>query len=189
MINRFYYTLTELIDVYETKGFKQLFIQWIGTYTDSSYTTHLFEDITDNYLDDIIAYIDIEAPVWENIKKPTVAEILANPDYKAQINKFMRKIRAWLEDSKYRYEKLIKLYTDNENSLMAKIVAESSVQFNDTPQTTTVGLDGDEYATTYTKNKSAVDGGTTMARLNEIRANWMSLYEEWTREFAKKFVI
>lgn len=189
MINRFYYTIKELYLDYRNNGFNKIFEQWLGTYTDSSYTVNLYVDVEDNYLDDIIAYIDIEAPVWEIIEKPTVAEILANPDYKAQILKFMRKIRAWLEDSKYRYEKLIKLYTDNENSLMAKIVAESSVQFNDTPQTTTVGLDGDEYATTYTKNKSAVDGGTTMARLNEIRASWMSLYEEWTREFAKKFVL
>lgn len=189
MINRFYYTLKELYTDYLGNGFNKLLIQWTGSYSDSTETAQLYTDVEDNYLDDIIAYIDIEAPVWEDIKKPTVAEVLANPDYKNQILKFMRKIKAWLEDSKYRYEKLIRLYTSNENNLMAKIVAESSVQFNDTPQTTTVGLDGDEYATTYTKNKSAVDGGTTMARLNEIRANWMSLYEEWTGEFAKKFVL
>lgn len=189
MINRFYYTLDELkTTVPSETGWNGLLLPYTGGYTDSQYTTTLYNDVKLNYGDDYIVYIDIEAPAWEYIEKPTIAEILITPEYKKQVVKFMNKIKAWLDDSKYKYEKLIKLYADNENKLMDQVKSESSTQFNDTPQTTISGLDSDEYATTYTKNKTAIDSGTVMARLSEVRAYWESLYSAWVKEFSKKFV-
>lgn len=185
---RFYYTIEELYTDYLANGFNKLFIKWLGSYVDTTYTTNLYVDVENNYLNDVIVYIDIEHPDWEVVEKPSALDIDAKPELKNQIIKQMRKIKAWLDDSKYKYEKLIKLYTDNENKLMDQIKSESSTQFNDTPQTTIAGLDSDEFASTYTKNKTAIDSGTVMARLNELRASWSSLYDEWTKEFAKKFV-
>lgn len=188
MINRFYYTIEDLYLDYRSNGFNKIFEQWLGTYTDTTETTKLYEDIEDNFYDDYICYIDVSAPVWEAVERPDINDLLTIPEYKKQIVKQLRKIRAWLDDSKYKYEKLIKLYADNENKLMDQVKSESSTQFNDTPQTTISGLDSDEYATTYTKNKTAIDSGTVMARLSEVRAYWDSLYSAWVKEFSKKFV-
>lgn len=170
MINRFYYTLDELkTTVPSETGWNGLLLPYSGGYNDSQYTTMLYNDVKLNYGDEYILYIDIEAPAWENIQKPTVATILITPEYKKQVVKFMNKIKSWLDDSRYRYEKLIKIYDDAQNMLMDDVKTESSIQFNDTPQTTDDGLDGDNYATTYTKNKSSSRVATKMARLEEIR--------------------
>lgn len=179
---RFYYTLAELIDVFETEGFKQLFIQWVGSYTDTNDTKQLWTDIKNKYLDDGILYIDIDT--FKLIDKPSITEIKQDEELNKQVVKQIRKIKAWLEDSKFRYEKLIKLYNDNAFKLMDQL--KSSTQFNDTPQTTNTGLDDDAYATTYTVNKT--DSGTVLQRLSEVRALWNSVISEWCSEFSRKFV-
>lgn len=185
---RFYYTLKDIYTEYLANGFNKLFFQWTGSYDDTVYTSILFEDISLNYGDDNIVYIDV---ITDNcfLKRPEISEVLANPDLKKQIVKFINKMHAWLDDSKFRYEKLIELYEANSDNLLKQIEAFNTVKFNDTPQTTTDGLDGDNYATTYTVNKSGTDASTLMSRLSEIRNAWNSLYEEWTKEFARKFVL
>lgn len=185
---RFYYTLNELGLDYRSNGFNKLFEQWTGTYQDTTKTSILFEDVLLNYGDDNIAYIDV---ITDNcfLKRPEISEVLANPDLKKQIVKFINKIHAWIDDSKFRFEKLIELYDANSEDLLKQIEAFNTVKFNDTPQTTVDGLDGDNYATTYTVNKSGTDAATLMSRLSEIRSAWNSLYDEWTKEFAKKFVL
>ncbi|MCQ2088152.1 MAG: hypothetical protein MJZ37_08855 [Bacilli bacterium] len=190
MITRYYYTMNELSDIYATGGFNKLFVMWGSQYTDDQYTNSLFSDVQLSYGDDFIMYIDVYHPMWEPVEKPTVQQILSDyPQYKKEFVKQINKIKHWLDESKYRYEKLINLYEDNANKLMDKVETISSTQFNDTPQTTVDGLDGDNYATTYTKNKSASDLSTVMSRLDEIRRAWRSMYEEWSNEFGSTFVI
>lgn len=190
MITRYYYTLNELGLDYLANGFNKLFFQWIGSYVDDTYTSILFEDVQVAYGDDFIMYIDVCHPMWEFNEKPTVQQILSDyPQYKKEFVKQINKIKHWVDESKNRYEKLINLYEDNANKLMDKVETISSTQFNDTPQTTVDGLDGDNYATTYTKNKSASDLATVMSRLDEIRRAWRSMYEEWSNEFGSTFVI
>lgn len=190
MITRYYYTMNELGLDYLANGFNKLFFQWIGSYVDDTYTSTLFEDVQLSYGDDFIMYIDVYHPMWEPVEKPTVQQILSDyPQYKKEFVKQINKIKHWVDESKYRYKKLINLYEDNANKLMDKVETISSTQFNDTPQTTVDGLDGDNYATTYTKNKSASDLATVMSRLDEIRRAWRSMYEEWSNEFGSTFVI
>lgn len=189
MITRFYYTLNELQDVEAQGGFNRLFLNWIGSFTDTTETIDCYADIENNFGDDFIAFLDVEHPSWEYVEKPTVAEIMASDEYRKQIIKFIKKMYAWVGDSQFRYEKLIKLYNAEADNLMNKVETISSTQFNDTPQTTVNGLDEDEYATTYTKNKSSTDISTVMARLQEIRNYWRSIYDEWVEEFASRYVI
>ena len=85
--------------------------------------------------------------------------------------------------------KLLRLYKDNENKLLNKIESINTTQFNDTPQSVNNNLDADGYASTYTKNINSTDGATIMNRLNEVRAAWSSLLDEWVLEFGKKFII
>jgi len=187
---RFYYTLNELQDPSKlTFNFKTLFDYWSVSYAEGINTVALYSHIEEKYGDEVIAYIDIEHSDWEIISKPTYAEIIANDDYSYQINKQLKKIKGWLDDSQFRFDKLISLYNAEQNNLMNKISSVSTSQFNDTPQTTATGLDADSYATTYTKNTSSSDAGTVMQRLAEIRALWNSIYGEWEAEFGRKFVM
>lgn len=179
---RFYYTIEELYDSEAVSGFNRLFKDWLGTYTDDSDTKALWKDVEDKYLEDGILYIDIDT--FKPIAKPSKYDILNDTELKKQVVKQLRKIRAYVDDSKFRYSKLIKLYNDNANNLMNQLTA--TTQFNDTPQTTNTGLDDDAYATTYTVNKT--DSGTVLQRLSEVRALWNSVISEWCSEFSRKFV-
>lgn len=185
MIERFYYTLDEMLDDEVLAGFKKLFDTFGIAFTDTSYTTELFNHIDEAYGQDYIAYIDIQHPVYEFVDKPSITEVLLDDGMKYQMMQFVKKVKGWLDDSQFRYEKLISLYTNQQNNLLNKL--ESTVQFNDTPQTTSTGLDDDDYATTYTK--SSTDVTTIMSRLQEVRSYWSSLYNEWSNEFSKKFVL
>lgn len=174
---RTYFKFKDLCNV-NYEGWTGLFYDWLREYVDDEYTSELFNYIFNNFADDYLVYVDA-------CKELTVGDLKDNPELKTEVKMFMRKIRTWLDLSKGRYETLIQLYRNHEQSLMKRV--ESTVQFNDTPQTTTSGLDEDEYATTYTKNST--DGATVMARLSEVRALWVNLFEEWMEEFRKKFVL
>lgn len=174
---RTYFKFKDLENV-NYEGWKSLFYDWLREYVDDEYTSKLYNYVGDNFADDYIFYIDA-------CEKVTVGDLRDNPELKTEVKATMRKIRTWLDLSKGKYETLLQLYRNHEQSLMKRV--ESTTQFNDTPQSTTSGLDGDNYATTYTKN--ATDGATVMARLSEVRALWTNLYEEWVEEFRKKFVL
>lgn len=184
MITRFYYTFRELLNTEDT-GWGQLFGYFGIAYTGSSYELELFNHVREEYDNEIVLYYDVKHAPWEQPARPAVSEIRAVKD----VRMFVEKMKGWLDDSKVRYEKLIYLYNQEQTHLLDKVEAISTSQFNNTPQTTTTGLDGDGYATTYTKNTSSSDVAPIMQRLNEIRLLWDNLYGEWTKLFAKHFVI
>ena len=113
-------------------------------------------------------------------------------------------IYAWLIRTTEKYEPLIKLYTENQNKLMSKLTSttsssgsnDSQTGFNDTPQNGGLWND-DKHTSTITlvsgnnRNDTTItsDSGTIMARLKEIRDNLESLYDTWSNEFGKEFVI
>lgn len=189
MLERFYYTFNELLDEETLTGFKKLFDTFEVPFTDTSYTTELFGHIEEAYGQDFCLYVDVEHPAWEEVEQPTVAELLADAGFKSQALRFIKKIKNWLDDSQFRYEKLISIYTAEQTHLLDKVQTVSTSQYNDTPQTTATGLDADNYATSYTKNASSSDMLPVINRLNEIRIYWSSLYNEWANEFGKKFVL
>jgi len=199
MVTRFYYTLNELQDEELTENqrtFKTLFEYWVvDSYIAGNNETTLYQHLQEEYGDDFCCYIDIQHPYWEEVDKPTIIEILTEEELvglKEQIKKQIRKIKAWLEDSHFRYDKLISLFTTQEAKLLEQVEATSTVQFNDTPHTPADSgktLLDDEFATTYTKNISKADAGTVLTRLNEVRNGWFSLYAEWIYEYATKFVL
>lgn len=185
---RFYYTIAELYDEDAQEGFNRLFIKWLGTYSDDTDSKTLWNTVAEELLYNCVCYVDIYHMYCDEVMdKPKVSDILTDPDLadiKDQITNQLRKIRSWLNNSKFRYSKLINLYNSNANNLMNQLA--STTQFNDTPQTTNTGLDDDAYATTYTVNKT--DAGTVLQRLSEVRTLWNSVINEWVQEFAGKFV-
>lgn len=196
MFTRFYYTLNELNDAsvaFNQQTFKTLFTLWNVSYvaTEDDKIKELYHHLQESYGDEFIVYIDIPHPYYEDVDKPSVNDLLTDTSlayYKKCIQSDLRKIKGWIDDTQFRYYKLIGLYDDT-NGYGTKLMDDikSTTQFNDCPQTTQTGLDGDAYATTYTTAKTA--GGTNMQRLTEIRGYWTSLYGEWSAEFARKFIM
>lgn len=192
MITRFYYTLQELQNGSISpalQGWDTIISNITGeTTTDTLKQAELYNFCKDEYRGEAVVYIDIVHPKWEVVEQPTIAEIKTESKYAEQYEELKNqvyKIKNWLSISSVRYEKLIEVFSAQENNLMKQL--ESSVQFNDTPQTSASGLDADNYATTYTKSKA--DAGTVLQRLNEVRNLWDNVYDDWVREFGRKFVI
>lgn len=192
MITRFYYTLQELQNGSISpalQGWDTIISNITGeSTTDTSKQAELYNFCKDEYRGEAVVYIDIVHQKWEAVEQPTIAEIKTESEYAEQYEELKNqvyKIKNWLSISSVRYEKLIEVFSAQENNLMKQL--ESSVQFNDTPQTSASGLDADNYATTYTKSKA--DAGTVLQRLNEVRNLWSNVYDAWVREFGRKFVI
>ena len=185
---RFYYTLNDMQDpTAALDTFATLINYWLGasSFTDGTNTGELYNRVSDEYGNEFMFYVDVQHEPWEEISKPTIAEIKADDDMLAEAQGVIKSIRHWLNDSQFHYDKIISLFNSNSSDLMKQL--ESTVQFNDTPQTTNTGLSGDTYATNYTVNKA--DAGTVMQRLNEVRDSYTSLYIDWVHEFGKKFVV
>lgn len=92
-----------------------------------------------------------------------------------------------------RYLTLIKLLNEKESSLLAQIKTSSTgtSRYNDTPQSSDFQeIEGTDYATNITKTsgETTSDGGTTMARLEEVRQNLRNLYTDWAEEFRQLFI-
>lgn len=189
---RFFYTMEELQNgsISPTNQGWDTMINYITgeSFTDTAKQGELYNFCIDQYRDHFIAFVDIVHPLFEAVSQPTVAELKFETKYADQLKQLQNqvfKIRGWLNTSSPKYEKLITLYAAQENNLMNQL--ESSVQFNDTPQTTATGLDADTYATTYTKSKT--DPSTVMQRLSEVRVLWDNMYKDWIAEFGKKFIM
>lgn len=201
---RWYYSFDELSDFFDSEGggdhkdFNIIFAPFFVHYNtptnpeDHDNIQKLYDDIYNAYYDDAMLYVDVDYPnavLTSELVKPTPNELYYIKNLNKQCRVFMSKIKAWLEDSSDRYLKLLRLYKDNENKLLNKIESINTTQFNDTPQSVNNNLDADSYASTYTKNVNSTDGATIMNRLNEVRAAWSSLLDEWVLEFGKKFII
>lgn len=92
-----------------------------------------------------------------------------------------------------RYLTLINLLNEKESSLLAQIKTSSSgtSRYNDTPQSSDFQeIEGTDYASNITKTsgETTSDGGTTMARLEEVRQNLRNLYTDWAEEFRQLFI-
>lgn len=92
-----------------------------------------------------------------------------------------------LEETKERYEYLIKAYEDNADKLLGEIKSKTSTFFNDTPQSAEE-VSYDDFVTNATTTTTSSDVSTMMMRLDEIRRRLWSLYSEWADKF-KAFVI
>ena len=92
-----------------------------------------------------------------------------------------------------RYLTLINLLNEKESSLLAQIKTSSTgtSRYNDTPQSSDFQeIEGTDYASNITKTSGETisDGGTTMARLEEVRQNLRNLYTDWAEEFRQLFI-
>lgn len=61
---------------------------------------------------------------------------------------------------------------------MSDVESTDQVKFNDTPQTTSSGLDGDSFLSTVTTTSHKSQVATKMARIQEIKQNLKSIYKE-----------
>lgn len=92
-----------------------------------------------------------------------------------------------------RYLTLINLLNEKESSLLAQIKTSSTgtSRYNDTPQSSDFQeIEGTDYASNITKTsgETTSDGGTTIARLEEVRQNLRNLYTDWAEEFRQLFI-
>lgn len=186
---RFYYTFNELIkeDATVESFQEELFNEFGITFTEGTNTRELYKSLKVKYGDDYILYIDVGYHGFDNIVAPTIEELKTT--YFPQVRRQLNKIKEWLNSSQFRYDSLIAMYESQKNNLLEPIKNKSKTKFNDTPQATNTGLEGDEFATTFTVNENEADGVSKINRLNEIRLYWNSVFDEWQNEFGKKFVI
>lgn len=80
-------------------------------------------------------------------------------------------------NTKDKYEKLITLYTSQENKLLEQVSSQTQTLVNDTPQN---GGDviADDYVSNVATTTASTDAATPIARLSEIKDNLNNLYEE-----------
>jgi hypothetical protein len=104
-------------------------------------------------------------------------------------------VGVWLVGTYPKYKKLIDLYDQEKDSLLASLKTTTSgrTRYNDMPQSAIAAgdLDGDDHLTTLTKddNESEVQPSTAMARLAEIEQAYKNLYNDWADDFIRTFVI
>lgn len=190
MTSRYYYNLKELIlpESAGVVGWQRLFSRFVISYTSNDITKALFNHLIESSYFESIVYIDIEHPYYEATTRPTINQLIV--DHLEEVQEFLLKIKNWLEDSEVRYSKLISLYNAQQNNLLNKIETAGWTRFNDTPQADPdTGFEGDDYTTTFTEHKNFSDATTVIARLEEVRKLWKNIYEEWQKEFNRKFII
>ena len=108
-------------------------------------------------------------------------------------NDWLLSYNSLINKTSSRYLTLINLLNEKESSLLAQIKTSSSgtSRYNDTPQSSDFQeIEGTDYASNLTKTsgETTSDGGTTMARLEEVRQNLRNLYTDWAEEFRQLFI-
>lgn len=86
-----------------------------------------------------------------------------------------------------KYAPLIRIYKEQEASLMASIKSQGVSRYNDTPQDGGEWAD-DQHTSNISTSETTTEGGTTAVRLAEIRAMWENLYSDWAAEFKGLFI-
>lgn len=113
-----------------------------------------------------------------------------------EFKKFIRKYISIFNLTKTKYITLLNLYSNNASKLMDRVKSKTTSSgkhiFNDTPQTTNVSLDSDDYATNLKYGEDVVESendlNTVMSRIDEITSSYRNLMKEWTNEFAGLFI-
>lgn len=191
MITRFYFRVRDILPIDDEGSFaavnanatwSDFFLN--NQYTDSTETTTLFQRyIWPRFFEEYCAYIDIEHSPWQEPFKPQPTD----PEFLEIKDRILGRFWSWLEESRVKYEKLIRLYSANENKLLDQLSTTSTTLFNDTPQEAGDFVN-DAHTTNATRVESTAEVGTPMARLKEIRDNIENLYGAWSNEF-RKFII
>ena len=121
--------------------------------------------------------------------------IAVSDDYTTMQNnlfKFFGQFIAWLLSSSEKYTPIINAFQTKKTLLLAQIAQNSDtlMKFNDTPQGSGDFSD-DSHATnvTGTSSTSSSDMETPIKRLAEINDTWHNIYEDWAKEFGRKFII
>ena len=96
-------------------------------------------------------------------------------------------IMAWLRSSDEKFKLTIANQEANKDKLLGQIKTTNISRFNDTPQNSG-SFEDVTHNTTVTKSESATDGGTLLARLNEVEEKLKRLYDDWSNEF-RQFII
>lgn len=94
---------------------------------------------------------------------------------------------AWLIRSYHEKSTLLGIYEANLSKLMDKVETLNRRYDNDTPQNEDPDLD--EHTSYYSRNVNQTDMTTTIDRIKEIKDKIFDIYQEWSDEFAREFVI
>lgn len=128
-----------------------------------------------------VMYIDVEHAKYEAATKP----LITSTEFANARKEYAGKVWSWIEESKFRYSKLVELYSAQLSNLFNQIKTTNVSKFNDTPQANiSGGFAGDNYTSTITNSESGTDGGSVIARLEEIRQLLHNTYAEWAKEFS-----
>lgn len=126
-----------------------------------------------------VAYETAEVNPWEEPE-----EIVLRDDTREA---FAGKVFAWINQTYPKYQKLLELYSSQEDSLLKQLTSSSRTLFNDTPQAGG-NFETDPYVTNATLVQTKADTTTPMARLKEIQDNITNYYKEWADSFMQ-FII
>lgn len=132
----------------------------------------LIQYIYPRFYQEAILYIDSEDET----------DVLTDAELAENFLPWIGRIYTWLMNTKDKYEKLITLYTSQENKLLEQVSSQTQTLVNDTPQN---GGDviADDYVSNVATTTASTDAATPIARLSEIKDNLNNLYEEWARGF------
>ena len=132
----------------------------------------LIQYIYPRFYQEAILYIDSEDET----------DVLTDAELAENFLPWIGRIYTWLMNTKDQYEKLITLYTSQENKLLEQVSSQTQTLVNDTPQN---GGDviADDYVSNVATTTASTDAATPIARLSEIKDNLNNLYEEWARGF------
>lgn len=197
MRTRFYYMLSELYSLFPAGHIVSPLSAKTLDLSVLSYSENLMNGITGDieetidktlfqrYIwpecyNDIIFYVDVDHSPYIEATKPELAEL--------DVKQLGGEIWRWLNDTIGYYSKIISLYLDQENNLLAKLHSSSETRVNDTPQNSG-SYDTDTHVSNISKTTNESDAGTVMNRLIDVRKQWENLYKAWAKEFTDKFII
>ena len=106
-------------------------------------------------------------------------------------NEWLISYNSLINKTASRYLTLISLLNEKESLSQIKTSSTGTSRYNDTPQSSDFQeIEGTDYASNITKTsgETTSDGGTIMARLEEVRQNLRNLYTDWAEEFRQLFI-
>lgn len=193
LTTRFLYTLGDLMDIeisplsVPTETFTEFLSTVSGaTITNMNESTEL-NTLWQQYLwfrfnDAYTVYVDVEHSPYVFPEEPDLTTLTT------AIQQWCAKVVAWVNETSIRYIPLIQGYEEIKGKLLDTINSESTVLFNDTPQSAG-NWATDPYTTNATKTSSKQDITTPIERLREIDEKLMSLYSDWSDSFRRLVMV